>query len=207
MKNETLSEVIKTAREKKGISQRELARQINVDNSTIAKIEKGKIKQPSEFVLMKIAKYLDLDAKELLILAGYKEIEINNLNIFTEKNVLNYFDTAPLYEVKQLLDYLNKEIAATKNLKILMEIYNVKNLDKMTQFTKKEIKRLKKDWIEQIEFHGFKIEALEKVSNRLGELFIERQNNGEVVEEKGKDVTNIIKDFINSVTNVVNNKY
>lgn len=200
MKNETLSEVIKTAREKKGISQRELARQINVDNSTIAKIEKGKIKQPSEFVLMKIAKYLNLDAKGLLILAGYKEIEINNLNIFTEKNVLNYFDTAPLYEVKQLLDYLNKEIRATKNLKILMEIYNVKNLDKMTQFTKKEIKRLKKDWIEQIEFHGFKIEALEKVSNRLEKLFIERQENGEELEENGKDVTDIIEEFINSVT-------
>ena len=192
MKNETLSEVIKTAREKKGISQRELARQINVDNSTIAKIEKGKIKQPSEFVLMKIAKYLNLDAKDLLILAGYKEIEINNLNIFTEKNVLNYFDTEPLYEVKQLLDYLNKEIKATKNLKFLMEIYNVKNLDKMTQFTKKEIKRLKKDWIEQIEFHGFKIEALEKVGNRLQELFIKRQENGEEVEENGKDVNDII---------------
>ena len=201
MKNETLSEVIKTAREKKGISQRELARQINVDNSTIAKIEKGKIKQPSEFVLMKIAKYLNLDAKDLLILAGYKEIEINNLNIFTEKNVLNYFDTEPLYEVKQLLDYLNKEIKATKNLKFLMEIYNVKNLDKMTQFTKKEIKRLKKDWIEQIEFHGFKIEALEKVGNRLQELFIKRQENGEEVEENGKDVTDIIEEFINSVTN------
>lgn len=200
MKNETLTEVIKMAREKKGISQRELARQINVDNSTIAKIEKGKIKQPSEFVLMKIAKYLNLDAKDLLILAGYKEIEINNLNIFTEKNVLNYFDTAPLYEVKQLLDYLNKEIRATKNLKVLMEIYNVKNLDKMTQFTKKEIKRLKKDWIEQIEFHGFKIEALEKVSNRLEKLFIERQENGEELEENGKDVTDIIEEFINSVT-------
>ncbi|MBR3229741.1 MAG: helix-turn-helix transcriptional regulator [Bacilli bacterium] len=200
MKNETLTEVIKMAREKKGISQRELARQINVDNSTIAKIEKGKIKQPSEFVLMKIAKYLNLDAKDLLILAGYKEIEINNLNIFTEKNVLNYFDTAPLYEVKQLLDYLNKEIKATKNLKVLMEIYNVKNLDKMTQFTKKEIKRLKKDWIEQIEFHGFKIEALEKVGNRLQELFIKRQENGEEVEENGKDVTDIIEEFINSVT-------
>ena len=203
MKNETLTEVIKMAREKKGISQRELARQINVDNSTIAKIEKGKIKQPSEFVLMKIAKYLNLDAKDLLILAGYKEIEINNLNIFTEKNVLNYFDTAPLYEVKQLLDYLNKEIRATKNLKILMEIYNVKNLDKMTQFTKKEIKRLKKDWIEQIEFHGFKIEALEKVSNRLEKLFIERQENGEKLEENGKDVTDIIEEFINSVTNEI----
>lgn len=203
MKNETLSEVIKKAREKKGISQRELARQINVDNSTIAKIEKGKIKQPSEFVLMKIAKYFDLDAKDLLILAGYKEIEINNLNIFTEKNVLNYFDTAPLYEVKQLLDYLNKEIKATKNLKFLMEIYNVKNLDKMTQFTKKEIKRLKKDWIEQIEFHGFKIETLEKVGNRLQELFIKRQENGEEVEENGKDVTDIIEEFINSVTNEI----
>ena len=81
-----------------------------------------------------------------------------------------------------------------------MEIYNVKNLDKMTQFTKKEIKRLKKDWIEQIEFHGFKIEALEKVGNRLQELFIKRQENGEEVEENGKDVTDIIEEFINSVT-------
>ena len=53
------------------------------------------------------------------------------------------------------------------------------------------------------EFHGFKIEALEKVGNRLQELFIKRQENGEEVEENGKDVTDIIEEFINSVTNEI----
>ena len=43
MKNKTLASVVKEAREKLNISQRELSRITGIDNNTIAKIEKGEI--------------------------------------------------------------------------------------------------------------------------------------------------------------------
>ncbi|MBR3162125.1 MAG: helix-turn-helix transcriptional regulator [Bacilli bacterium] len=41
MDNKSLASVISSAREKLGISQRELSRRTGIDNNTVAKIEKG----------------------------------------------------------------------------------------------------------------------------------------------------------------------
>ena len=51
MSKNTLGELIKNAREKKGMSQRELSRQSGIDNNTIAKLEKGERKKPNIFAL------------------------------------------------------------------------------------------------------------------------------------------------------------
>ena len=45
MNNKTLASVVKEAREKINISQRELSRITGIDNNTIAKIEKGERKK------------------------------------------------------------------------------------------------------------------------------------------------------------------
>ena len=54
MENKTLASVVKSAREKLGISQRELSRRTGIDNNTVAKIEKGERKKPNVLSLRKI---------------------------------------------------------------------------------------------------------------------------------------------------------
>ncbi len=70
--------LISEERDKKGISQRELARRIDVDNSYIAKIESGAAKKPAADMLYKISKELDINLIELLKSADYSDVEIYN---------------------------------------------------------------------------------------------------------------------------------
>lgn len=77
MNNKTLSEIIKKARIKKGISQRELSRQTGIDNNTIAKIENGSRRKPNPLSLKKLAFVLNLELSELLVLSGYTKTDID----------------------------------------------------------------------------------------------------------------------------------
>ena len=47
MQEKTLGEVIAEAREKKGLSQRQLAKEANINNSELSKIEAGIRKEPN----------------------------------------------------------------------------------------------------------------------------------------------------------------
>lgn len=77
--NNTLKDIIKTSREKLGISQRELARIVNVNNSVIARIEDGTTKKPNYPLLKKIGEELNIDMFELLNSANYSTYEIESL--------------------------------------------------------------------------------------------------------------------------------
>lgn len=87
---EKLNEIIKENREKKRISQRELARRINVDNAFISRIEKGIIKKPNIVILTKLSKELDINMYDILEKANYNEEEIKLYNIFN--NISFFFD-------------------------------------------------------------------------------------------------------------------
>lgn len=84
MNNKTLSEIIKNARIKKGISQRELSRQTGIDNNTIAKIENGSRRKPNPLSLKKLAFVLNIELSELLVLSGYTKTDID---LILEKNL------------------------------------------------------------------------------------------------------------------------
>ena len=71
-----LADIIKEAREKKGISQRELARQIGVGNNTIARLENGERKTTNALTLKKMANVLNLDLRELMTIAGFSKEDI-----------------------------------------------------------------------------------------------------------------------------------
>lgn len=79
---QNLEDLIKNSRLKKNLSQRALAKLMEVDNSYIAKLETGKINKPSESIIIKLAKVLDLDILELLEAANYKKHEIYELTHF-----------------------------------------------------------------------------------------------------------------------------
>ncbi len=72
-----LGKVISSAREKIGISQRELARRANMDCAEVSRIEAGKRLKPNILYLKGIAEVLNLSMVDLMKLAGYNDVEIN----------------------------------------------------------------------------------------------------------------------------------
>jgi len=71
MSNTTLGEVIKEARKNKKYSQRELAKMIDLDFTYLSKIENNRTDYaPKEEAIRKIAEKLELEAEELIFLAG-----------------------------------------------------------------------------------------------------------------------------------------
>lgn len=77
-KNTTeLGKTISEAREKLGISQRELARKSNMDCAEVSRIEAGKRQKPNILYLKGISETLGLSLVKLMKLAGYDDIDIN----------------------------------------------------------------------------------------------------------------------------------
>ncbi len=91
MEDKTLASVVKSAREKIGISQRELSRRTGIDNNTLAKIEKGERKKPNVLSLRKLSMVLGIDVKKLMKLCDYtkEEIEMIDNKIYTNIAIKN----------------------------------------------------------------------------------------------------------------------
>lgn len=64
-RNKALASNIKAERNRKGLTQFELAEKISVSESTISLIERG-LQTPSIFLVFDISKALDIDINELL---------------------------------------------------------------------------------------------------------------------------------------------
>ncbi|EAC4012692.1 TPA: helix-turn-helix transcriptional regulator [Listeria monocytogenes] len=64
-----VTNIVKILREKKGITQNELAHSLDVSRQTIHAIEKGKY-NPSLELSLKIAKFFDLPVEEIFNLEG-----------------------------------------------------------------------------------------------------------------------------------------
>lgn len=81
MQEKTIGEVIAEAREMKGLSQRQLAKIANINNSELSKIESGIRKEPSPKILRKISNVLDVNYSDLMYMIGLG-IEVSPLNPF-----------------------------------------------------------------------------------------------------------------------------
>lgn len=66
--------ILLAAREKKGLSQRKLARKIGIHHSSLNDLENGKIKKIDIEVLRKLAEELDLSLELLMKAAGYSQV-------------------------------------------------------------------------------------------------------------------------------------
>ena len=64
-KNKVLASNIKAERNRKGLTQFELAEKINVSESSISLIERG-LQSPSIFLVLDIARILEIDINDLL---------------------------------------------------------------------------------------------------------------------------------------------
>lgn len=76
-----IGEVITEAREKANLSQRQLAKLANINNSELSKIESGVRKEPSPKILRKISNVLDVNYSDLMYMIGLG-IEVSPLNPF-----------------------------------------------------------------------------------------------------------------------------
>ena len=81
MVEKNIGEVIAEAREKANLSQRQLAKLANINNSELSKIESGVRKEPSPKILRKISNVLDVNYSDLMYMIGLG-IEVSPLNPF-----------------------------------------------------------------------------------------------------------------------------
>ena len=81
MLEKNIGEVITEAREKANLSQRQLAKLANINNSELSKIESAPRKEPSPKILRKISNVLDVNYSDLMYMIGLG-IEVSPLNPF-----------------------------------------------------------------------------------------------------------------------------
>lgn len=81
MLEKNIGEVITEARERANLSQRQLAKLANINNSELSKIESGVRKEPSPKILRKISNVLDVNYSDLMYMIGLG-IEVSPLNPF-----------------------------------------------------------------------------------------------------------------------------
>ena len=99
-KNTTeLGKTISGAREKLGISQRELARKSNMDCAEVSRIEAGKRLKPNILYLKGIAETLGLSLVKLMKLAGYDDVDINwGKDLSSKRSTTDYQEQIKSYE-------------------------------------------------------------------------------------------------------------
>lgn len=79
MQDKKIGEVIASAREKAGLSQRQLAKIANISNAELSKIESGEREIPNPKTLRKITKYIDLNYNDLMYMIGLG-VQVSPLN-------------------------------------------------------------------------------------------------------------------------------
>ena len=173
MNNKTLASVVKEARDKLGISQRELSRMTGIDNNTLAKIEKGERKKPNVLSLQKLSVVLKLDIAKLMKLAGYSNDAIqaivnNNYNSFAIHN-----ENMPVIMLADIINDSKEQILIRKILKELLDECDIKNMNIAKDLKENEVKKIMK----QVEKTRKKIaeeiinysELVDNLSNLLNE--------------------------------------
>ncbi|WP_373845231.1 helix-turn-helix domain-containing protein [Clostridium sp.] len=122
MGNYTLGNRIRNLREEKSISQLELAKILNIGNTTLSQYESDK-RIPSDTVKKKIADYFNVSTDYLL---GRSDIR----NPYTEKglNEMNLSEQDP----KQSTNKDDSEILAERFLDMLIDIGEIKTKEDLT---------------------------------------------------------------------------
>lgn len=167
MKDKTLASVVKEAREKLGISQRELSRRTGIDNNTVAKIEKGERKKPNILSLRKLSVVLNLDYRNLMELCDYSKEEIKAIadNNYYSLAIRN--KDASILMMEDLINLVQEQKYIKLVLKELLENCDVNNLKCLSELSKKEkiqvIKKLN-------EFVDANIKSIESHQNSIENL-------------------------------------
>lgn len=162
MQEKTVGEVIAEARENKGLSQRQLAKIANINNSELSKIESGIRKEPSPKILRKISPIIDVNYSDLMYMIG----------LGLEVTPLNYF-------IKSHYSSLNAEELETAEINVLGSI---ENSEKLVLSCEKNLK--KEDLTEQekellvhtIEDNNYQINSSREIIKLIQSLKVKERN-------------------------------
>lgn len=118
--NFDLGKTIYEARERVGLSERQLAKLIGVSNSEISKIERNKVKNPNHKILKAICRYIDLSYNDIIFGLGLgATYNIQN------KFLIKYYCLLTGDDLKNALMAINEKIKLNEDI-----IFNLKDLIK-----------------------------------------------------------------------------
>ena len=129
--DKSVGEIIAEAREKKGISKRELSRLANISDTELARIESGEREIPNPKTLRKISKYIDINYNDLMYAAGLG-FQVTPLNPF----LTNYYSSL---KGDQIVDAILNTSAMIKNWEELVESFKQKLTNDNIPDTEKEV--------------------------------------------------------------------
>ena len=142
MNNKTLASVVKEAREKIGISQRELSRITGIDNNTIAKIEKGERKKPNVLSLKKLSSVLNISLENLMELCEYNKEEIDATVNNSYSSIVIKPENAPILVLDDIINQMKDELYIKMVIKELLDNCNLDELNIISKLDKKEKNRV-----------------------------------------------------------------
>ncbi len=178
-----LAVLVKEARMRKNISQRELSRRTGVDNNTLAKIERGIRKKPNLKSLRAISKELGIPFSKLLKACHYDQISeeaIHQLEI--NMKLMNSIDaedseTIATRNLKDRLDKLDKA-------HILVDKFsNDEVLDMVTKdMNKEEKEKFNSAYKEFLEQYAWNIEDLRRGAKVFADVYNDNRKKDELYD-------------------------
>lgn len=169
MNDKTLASVVKEAREKIEISQRELSRITGIDNNTIAKIEKGERKKPNVLSLKKLSSVLNLSLEMLMELCEYSKEEIDSTVNNSYSSMVIKPENAPILVLDDIVNQMQDELYIKMVIKELLDNCNLEELNAISELDNKEknrvikiIKKYIKDNVKEIKKQKESIDDLTK---------------------------------------------
>ena len=142
MNNRTLASVVKEAREKINISQRELSRITGIDNNTIAKIEKGERKKPNVLSLKKLSSVLNLSLEMLMELCEYSKEEIDSTVNNSYSSMVIKPENAPILVLDDIVNQMQDELYIKMVIKELLDNCDLEVLNFISELNKKDKNRV-----------------------------------------------------------------
>ena len=142
MNNKTLASVVKEAREKINICQRELSRITGIDNNTIAKIEKGERKKPNVLSLKKLSSVLNLSLEMLMELCEYSKEGIDSTVNNSYSSMVIKPENAPILVLDDIVNQMQDELYMKMVIKELLDNCDLEELNFISELNKKDKTRV-----------------------------------------------------------------
>ena len=165
MQEKKIGELIAEAREKKGLSQRQLAKIAKISNAELSKIESGEREIPNPKTLRKISNIIDVNYNDMMYMIGLG-IEVSSLNPF----------------IKDYYEKMNLDQLAEAEVNVLGSI---SNSDQLVKSCKENLKREnileseKELLLHTIEDTEYQIRTSEEIVSLIQSLKLKERNKNE----------------------------
>lgn len=165
MQEKKIGELIAEAREKKGLSQRQLAKIAKISNAELSKIESGEREIPNPKTLRKISNIIDVNYNDLMYMIGLG-IEVSPLNPF----------------IKDYYEKMNLDQLAEAEVNVLGSISNSEQLVKSCKdnLEKENILESEKELLQHtIEDTNYQIRTSREIVKLIQNLKLRERNKNE----------------------------